>query len=85
VVISLESAARQAREAGWRLREEVQFLVIHGILHLLGHDHERDRGEMNHLQASMARRILGRKIPEIRISEASHSAGRRRRRIRIVT
>jgi len=42
VVISIESAARQARR-GWRtLDDECLRLLIHGVLHLLGHDHERD-------------------------------------------
>src|SRR5512147_175819 len=39
VVISLPRAAEQARERGHSLEEEVQLLVVHGILHLLGHDH----------------------------------------------
>jgi probable rRNA maturation factor len=85
VVISVESAARQAREAGWRLEEEVRFLVIHGMLHLLGHDHESDRGEMNRLQAGLARRILRREIPEVRVSATPPSSVRRRRRRRIAS
>jgi len=40
VVIDLEVAGRQAREAGWSLEEEVLRLLIHGTLHLLGYDHE---------------------------------------------
>jgi len=79
VVISVESAARYARKVRWRLCQEIQFLVIHGILHLLGQDHECDRGEMERAQARIARRILGRKIPEIRVSSAPPGAARRRR------
>ena len=45
VVISLETAARQARRRHHSLREEVQVLLIHGILHLLGYDHEVSRSE----------------------------------------
>ena len=45
VVISIETAARQARRRRHSLREEVQILLIHGILHLLGYDHEVSRGE----------------------------------------
>jgi len=41
VVIDLEVAGRQAREAGWSLGEELLRLLIHGTLHLLGYDHER--------------------------------------------
>lgn len=40
VVISLETAARQARAQGHSLREEVVFLLGHGVLHLLGWDHD---------------------------------------------
>jgi probable rRNA maturation factor len=43
VVISLETARRQAREQGHALDQEVERLVIHGILHLLGFDHEEAR------------------------------------------
>jgi probable rRNA maturation factor len=41
VVISLETAARQARVAHRGLDSEVAKLLVHGILHLIGHDHER--------------------------------------------
>ena len=40
VVISVETARRQAREAGSTLNDEITFLLIHGILHLIGYDHE---------------------------------------------
>jgi probable rRNA maturation factor len=68
VVISVDSASRYARQAGWSLREEVQFLVVHGVLHLLGYDHLRDRGAMNRIQSRVARRILGRAIPMLRLT-----------------
>jgi probable rRNA maturation factor len=45
VVISVETAARQAQRRGHALREEIQTLLIHGILHLLGYDHEVSRSE----------------------------------------
>jgi probable rRNA maturation factor len=45
VVISVETAARQARRRGHSLREELQTLLIHGVLHLLGYDHEVSRSE----------------------------------------
>ncbi|MEW6301507.1 MAG: rRNA maturation RNase YbeY [Thermodesulfobacteriota bacterium] len=45
VVISVETAARQARRRGHTLREEFQTLLIHGVLHLLGYDHEVSRRE----------------------------------------
>ncbi len=40
VVISLETTTRQAREWGWPFQELLDFFLIHGILHLLGYDHE---------------------------------------------
>lgn len=42
VIISLETAARQAEEHGHSLAVEVRVLMIHGLLHLLGYDHEDD-------------------------------------------
>lgn len=45
VVISVETARRQAREHRLALREEVAHLLVHGILHLLGYDHVRKRDE----------------------------------------
>ena len=50
LVVSAETAARQAREAGVELGDEIRALVVHGYLHLLGYDHERDRGEMVRLE-----------------------------------
>jgi probable rRNA maturation factor len=41
VVISVETAARDAAEAGLPVEHELYFLLLHGILHLLGYDHER--------------------------------------------
>lgn len=45
VVISVETAARQAQRRGHTLPDELQTLLIHGILHLLGYDHEVSRRE----------------------------------------
>ena len=42
LVISIQTAARQAQELGHDLRAELAFLAIHGVLHLLGYDHTRD-------------------------------------------
>lgn len=42
IVISLETARRQAAEYGHNLEREVAFLLVHGMLHLLGHDHEEE-------------------------------------------
>jgi probable rRNA maturation factor len=46
LAISLDTAKRQAAEHGHTLRDEVRVLLLHGLLHLSGMDHETDRGEM---------------------------------------
>jgi probable rRNA maturation factor len=58
IVISVPTAARQAREAGHSLARELKILALHGYLHLLGHDHERDHGKMRRLQRELERRLL---------------------------
>jgi probable rRNA maturation factor len=50
IVISIEQAERQAIENNLTLENEVFQLILHGILHLLGYDHETDNGEMNMLE-----------------------------------
>lgn len=45
VVISVEQANKQAKERGRTLADELEALLIHGILHLLGYDHERSERE----------------------------------------
>ena len=57
VVISAEQAARQAAEHGLDFDGEVAQLVLHGLLHLCGYDHERDGGEMNALELRLRRRL----------------------------
>ena len=47
IVISVERADLQARENGLTLELEIKQLMLHGVLHLLGYDHETDSGEMN--------------------------------------
>ncbi len=46
IAISLDRAAAQARDLGHGLETEVEILLLHGVLHLLGMDHEKDRGRM---------------------------------------
>jgi probable rRNA maturation factor len=57
VVISVEQAARQAGEHGLSFEMEVAQLILHGVLHLCGYDHETDRGEMNRLELGLRRRL----------------------------
>lgn len=47
VVISTEQAERQAKENKLSLENEIKQLILHGLLHLCGYDHETDNGEMN--------------------------------------
>lgn len=47
IVISAEQAARQAADNGLALEVEIKQLILHGLLHLCGYDHETDNGEMN--------------------------------------
>ncbi len=68
VIISLPRAAAQAASAGHPLQNEVQLLVIHGILHLLGHDHDTPemKSEMWQVQADLLDKlaITINKLPE---------------------
>jgi probable rRNA maturation factor len=57
VVVSVEQAARQAGENGLGFEEELAQLILHGLLHLCGYDHERDGGEMNALELRLRRRL----------------------------
>ena len=47
IVISAEQAARQAAENGLSIENEIKQLILHGLLHLCGYDHETDNGQMN--------------------------------------
>jgi probable rRNA maturation factor len=46
IAISAERAGEQAQRYGHSIEEEISLLMLHGVLHLLGMDHERDRGRM---------------------------------------
>ena len=51
VVISAETAKREAEEAGGKAKDEILFLLIHGILHLAGYDHEGTADERKKMEA----------------------------------
>ena len=55
VVIAMGTARRQARAAGHGLADELRLLALHGLLHLLGYDHERDGGAMARLESRLRR------------------------------
>lgn len=53
IVISLETAQLQANQNSLSFETEVKQLILHGILHLCGYDHETDEGEMNELELKL--------------------------------
>ena len=57
IAVSLDIAARNARALGHSLGQEVQILVLHGILHLAGYDHDGDQGEMAEREKRLRRRF----------------------------
>ncbi len=58
IAISVDRAREQAARYGHSLEEELAILMLHGLLHLVGFDHERDRGRMRRAEAHW-RRLLG--------------------------
>jgi probable rRNA maturation factor len=59
IVVSTDTALKQADHAGHSFEREVNELVIHGVLHLCGYNHETDRGQMNRLELMLRRKLLG--------------------------
>lgn len=56
IVIALGVATRQARERGHSLGTELRVLALHGLLHLLGYDHEVDEGRMARAEARLRKK-----------------------------
>ena len=79
IAISADIAAQNARRLGHSAAQEVKILVLHGLLHLAGYDHESDRGEMKRKEERL-RRELG--LPAGLIERSHSSAGRKRRSAR---
>jgi probable rRNA maturation factor len=71
LAISLDTAARQAESFGHSLGDEVRVLMLHGLLHLKGMDHEVDYGEMAAREAELRREL---RLPVTLIERASRPA-----------
>ena len=57
IAISPMAARRNAKLSGRTMADEIRVLLLHGILHLMGYDHENDRGEMGRVEAKLRRRL----------------------------
>jgi probable rRNA maturation factor len=57
IAVSVDSAARQAKENGLSFDDEIAQLILHGLLHLSGYDHETDTGEMNRFELKLRRKL----------------------------
>ena len=57
IAIAPETARRYAKRNGRTLKNELRILILHGVLHLLGYDHETDDGRMNRLERKLRRRF----------------------------
>jgi probable rRNA maturation factor len=59
IVISVPAARRNAEAEGHSTAAEIRMLILHGVLHLLGYDHETDRGEMTAKELALRRELEG--------------------------
>ena len=57
IAISPATAQRYAKKNGRKLSSELQVLILHGVLHLLGYDHETDRGKMDRIERKLRKRL----------------------------
>jgi len=57
IAIAPETAKRYARKNGRTLGNEIRVLMLHGVLHLMGYDHESDNGQMNRIEQRLRRRL----------------------------
>lgn len=60
IAVSVPTARRQAAARGHALQRELRYLLLHGVLHCLGYDHESDDGAMERLEVRMRRRWIPR-------------------------
>jgi probable rRNA maturation factor len=78
IAISADIAASNARQLGHSAANEVKILALHGILHLAGHDHETDDGEMARVEQRL-RKKLGLPVGLIERNGRGPTAGGRKR------
>ncbi|HZQ20178.1 MAG TPA: rRNA maturation RNase YbeY [Terriglobales bacterium] len=57
IAVSFSFASRNARALGHSVADEIRILILHGILHLAGYDHEKDRGEMEAKETALRRKL----------------------------
>lgn len=57
IAISVETASAQAKDNGLTFDNEIAQLILHGLLHLSGYDHETDNGEMNRLELQLRKKL----------------------------
>lgn len=75
IAISLDRAREQAAEHGHAVEREIEILLLHGVLHLLGFDHENDRGRMRREESAWRERLA---LP-VGLIERSRSRAEKRR------
>jgi probable rRNA maturation factor len=90
LAISLETAAIHAADYGHTLQTEVKVLILHGLLHLAGYDHERDRGQMRRRESQLRKQfalpagLVERTLVKRRQPAAQRAAGVSRRSAKAV-
>jgi probable rRNA maturation factor len=75
IAISLDIAVRNARLLGHPIADEIRILMLHGILHLAGYDHENDKGEMAKKELLLRRRLA---LPTSLIERSHKSLARKK-------
>ena len=81
LAISAEIAARNAHRLGHSATDEIKILILHGLLHLAGYDHETDDGVMARKEARL-RRVLGLPVGLIERTRGNNGVRRGSKRLR---
>jgi probable rRNA maturation factor len=75
IAISLDIAERNARLLGHSVADEIRILILHGMLHLAGYDHENDKGEMAEKEIQLRRRFA---LPTSLIERSDRPSARKK-------